>query len=89
MRYFKRRWAEPRGDTNEAWGPSWWYFEVDSDDHSSRQIEVYEFGPTKRYALDSPEDADGSLTTVRLEEDEDWSAWRIEADEFERVWAWG
>ncbi|MDO7869555.1 hypothetical protein [Nocardioides jiangxiensis] len=87
MRYFKRRWEESRGDADDAWGPSWWYFEVDHDGYPLRQVEVYDRGPTKRYSLDEPEDADGRLGTVRLDDGEDWTVWRIGADDFERVWA--
>lgn len=85
--YFKRRWDESRGDARGGWGSSWWFFEVDADGYATRQIEIYDSGPTKRYSLESPEDADGFLSVDRVDELGDWSTWQIGADEFNRAWA--
>src|SRR5688572_29661958 len=44
LRYFKRYW-ENRGDENDDWGHSWWYFEIDPANCVHRQIEKYDNGP--------------------------------------------
>ena len=48
-RWFKRRWEETRGDEFASWGAATYFFEVSDDGWPSRQIEVYDHGPTLRY----------------------------------------
>jgi hypothetical protein len=47
--WYRRRWEESRGDADDAWGGSTWYFEVGDDGTPIRQIEIYDLGPTFRY----------------------------------------
>jgi hypothetical protein len=42
--YVKRHWVELRGDEHNAWGTSWWYFEVDDNGGVLRQVELYDSG---------------------------------------------
>ncbi|WP_460666457.1 hypothetical protein [Kribbella swartbergensis] len=44
--YFRRSWHETRGDDHDDWGTSEWYFEIDDAGWVSRQVEIYENGPT-------------------------------------------
>lgn len=85
-RYFRRRWEEPRGDRYDAWGHSTWYFETGTDGWPTRQIEVYDAGPTLRYGPDLEEDEYGGLGLCQLDELEDWTPWAITADDFEAAW---
>jgi hypothetical protein len=86
MGYFKRYWDEPRGDAHDAWGCSWWYFETDAAGVVSRQIEVYDHGPTLRYHVGRLNDEFGGLADQPLDLRE-FAGFRIGAEEFERVWA--
>lgn len=86
MRYFKRYWDEPRGDTHNAWGCSWWYFETDDTGIVSRQVEVYESGPTLRYDTRRLNDEFGGLTDQPLDLGE-FASFEVQREEFERVWA--
>lgn len=51
--YVKRHWNEPRGDEHDAWGTSWWYFEVDDEGRVLRQIEQYDSGVRLRAPLET------------------------------------
>jgi hypothetical protein len=86
-RWFMRRWQESRGDQFESWGAATYYFEVGAGGSPTRQIEVYDNGPTLRYGPDHPEDEYGQLGQARLDEDEDWSPWAIAAEDFENAWS--
>ena len=86
VRYFGRGWDESRGDAFDSWGPAVYYFEVSDDGRLTRQVETYEAGPTLRYGPEREEDEHGRLGQARVEEFEDWAAWEITADEFERAW---
>jgi hypothetical protein len=88
MRYFKRYWDESRGDAHDAWGGSWWYFEADGGGAVSRQVEVYDRGPTLRYAWGRPGDEFGGLSDQPLDLAE-FAGFEIPRPEFERVWGEG
>jgi hypothetical protein len=88
MRYFKRYWDEPRGDANDAWGCSWWYFEADDAGVVSRQVEVYDHGPTLRYDESRLNDQFGGLSDQPLDLGE-FAGFEIPCEEFERVWGTG
>lgn len=88
MRYFKRFWNEPRSGAQSVWGCSWWYFETDAAGIVSRQIEVYDRGPTLRYHLQGPQDEFGRLTDQPLDLLE-FASYEIEPKEFEQAWAPG
>jgi hypothetical protein len=60
-RFYRRRWEESRGDEFDAWGHSFWYFEVDNDGWPVRQVEVYDTGPVLRYGPGHEEDQYGGL----------------------------
>jgi hypothetical protein len=49
VRFYRRRWAETRGDEFNGWGHSVWFFEADDDGWSVRQVEVYDAGRILRY----------------------------------------
>lgn len=48
--YVKRHWNQLRSDEHDAWGTSWWYFEVDDEGGVLRQIEQYDSGVCLRYS---------------------------------------
>jgi cation diffusion facilitator CzcD-associated flavoprotein CzcO len=88
MRYFKRYWDESRGDAHDAWGGSWWYFETSGDGVVTRQVEVYDHGPTLRYDKHRLHDEFGRLSDKPLELGE-FAGFEIAREEFERVWGNG
>jgi len=83
--YAKRHWNELRGDAHDAWGTSWWYFEVDDQGRVLRQIEQYESGVQLRYDEQHAEDEFGGLAQVPL----DLSAplySPVASQDFEAIW---
>lgn len=85
LNYLKRPWNETRGDEYDAWGTSWWYFEVGSDGSVSRQIEQYAVGVFLRYSVEHEEDIYGRLACVELDLS-DAEYCEISSQEFESVW---
>ncbi|GAB3930558.1 hypothetical protein [Mucilaginibacter myungsuensis] len=85
MVYYKRKWDELRGDEQDHWGTSIWYFEVGDDDYPTRQIEVYEHGPKLKYDVINLEDSYGGLSEVALDKDE-FKDHLITKEQFESVW---
>jgi hypothetical protein len=85
MRYFRRYWNESRGDAHDAWGCSWWTFETDDAGGVTRQVVVYERGPTLRYDDGRPDDESGGLSERPLDLD-DFAEFEVPRAEFERVW---
>jgi hypothetical protein len=63
--YVKRLWNHLRGDEHDAWGTSWWYFEVDEEGEVLRQIEQYDSGICLRYSEQHLEDEFGVLGQAR------------------------
>ncbi len=84
-RYFKLNWLELRGDEEDVWGTSWWYFEVDDDNCVKRQIEVYENGKVLKYDEDNFKNEYGGLSDQPLEFSE-INAIEISGIEFETRW---
>jgi hypothetical protein len=85
MRYFKRYWNESRGDEHQAWGGSWWFFEVDGEGNVERQIEVYDRGPTLRYSRSHLEDEFGALAEKPLNLNE-FGDFEVTSAEFQATW---
>lgn len=67
LRYVKRRWEENRGDRNDEFGHSWWYFEIDPACNVIRQIEQYDNGIILGYNTGMSSDEFGGLSTERLD----------------------
>ena len=90
-RYFKRRWADSRGDDRDAWGASDYFFETDEELLPIRQIEVYDGGQRLLYSTDHREDDFGGLASVTLAgwDGEAPEKFEISAAEFEAQWARG
>jgi hypothetical protein len=87
IRFYRRRWAETRGDEFDGWGHSVWYFEVGDDGWPIRQIEVYDAGRVSRYGPSHQEDRYGRLGEASpYDSGDDWSYFEITEAEFERVW---
>lgn len=84
--YVKRYWNETRGDEYDAWGTSWWYFEVDNEGWVLRQIEQYDSGARLTYSEQHLEDEFGMLAEKRLDLSEPEYS-RISQQEFESIWA--
>jgi hypothetical protein len=83
--YVKRYWNETRGDEHDAWGTSWWYFEVDSEGWVLRQVEQYDSGVRLSYSEEHEEDEFGMLAEKPLDLSEpEYSM--ISPQEFESVW---
>lgn len=85
MRYYRRRWNDLRTDQYTSWGPSWWWFETTDDGTVTRQVEVYDDGPTLGYSTDHAEDTYGELTTEPLDPRE-WQPYLAPPEGFENVW---
>jgi hypothetical protein len=84
-RYLKRYWSEGRGDEYDAWGTSWWFFELDDNDRVVRQAELYEVGRLLRYSAEHAEDEFGALAEIPGGmPDGDYVA--ISREEFEAIW---
>ncbi|HEY3496075.1 MAG TPA: hypothetical protein VGK73_15360 [Polyangiaceae bacterium] len=86
LRYFKRRWDEPRGDEHDSWGSSTWYFEVNDDGYPVRQLEQYELGTVRKYDKIHSDDELGGLSEVALDFDE-FRPFEIDAAAFEAAWS--
>jgi hypothetical protein len=85
MRYFKRDGDVPRGDANNAWGRSWWYFETDSTGAVTRQVEIYDHGPTLRYSFAHPRDEFGGLSDAPLDLKE-FASFEVVGEAFDQAW---
>ncbi len=85
VHYFKRYWNESRGDTNNAWGCSMWYFETDASGFVTRQVEVYDQGPTLKYHEGHLDDRFGGLSYQSLNLDE-FAQFEILKVEFDLCW---
>ncbi len=84
--YYRRSWNESRGDQYSSWGPATYYFEIGDDGRPSRQIEVYDSGPTLRYNPGHEEDEFGLLAQEPLAPLDEWHPWAITEEEFEQAW---
>ncbi|WP_141830613.1 hypothetical protein [Herbaspirillum sp. SJZ107] len=83
--YVKRHWNQTRGDEYDAWGTSWWYFEVDPDGWVTRQIEQYDGGVRLCYSTMRSDDQFGALAETPLDLAE--TAYLIISQaEFELLW---
>jgi len=87
-RYFRRAWAETRGDQYSHWGASVWYFEVDSSGLVLRQLEIYEAGPRIAFHDDHREDDFGGLSLEPLDLTA-FSSFEIDRESFEAAWRAG
>jgi hypothetical protein len=85
LRHVKRHWNETRGDQQDAWGSSWWYFEVGDDGGVFRQVEQYESGDILHYSIDHDEDSYGGLAQVPLDLSES-EYLHIPKEEFDEIW---
>lgn len=86
-RFYRRRWAETRGDEFDNWGHSVWYFELADDGWPVRQVEAYDAGRVLRYGPDHTEDRFGGLGQTSLyESGDDWTRFEITKSEFEQAW---
>lgn len=84
-KHVKRHWNETRGDQYDAWGTSWWYFEVADEGRVIRQVEQYESGALLHYGADRDEDKYGGLAQEPLDLSE-FEYLYIPEREFEQVW---
>jgi hypothetical protein len=84
--YFRRPWLESRGDEHAEWGASTWYFEVSATGTVTRQLEVYEMGPARRYDAAHPKDCDGQMATEPLNLEE-FASFEISAEDFTEAWS--
>lgn len=85
MRYFRYDWDETRGDEFDHWGRSTHWYEMGSDGHVARQMEVYENGITLKYDSSHLEDEYGFLTDQPLEP-EKYGVPEVAVEEFESEW---
>lgn len=85
LKHVKRHWNEIRGDQHDAWGTSWWYFEVAVDGRVIRQVEQYESGLLLHYCSGHDEDTYGGLAQEPLDLSES-EYLDITGLEFEQVW---
>ena len=84
--YVKRHWNDLRGDEHDAWGTSWWYFEVDDEGGVLRQIEQYDSGVRLCYGEQHIEDEFGGLSQAPLDLSEpEYTA--ISSQDFEAAWS--
>jgi len=85
LKHVKRHWNETRGDQHDAWGTSWWYFEIADDGRVIRQVEQYDSGVLLHYGAEHDEDTYGSLAQEPLDLSESEYLY-IPEQEFEQVW---
>lgn len=85
LRYVKRRWEENRGDKNDVFGHSWWYFEIDPACNVLRQVEQYDSGIILGYDSRMSRDEFGGLSTEPLDASLDGFDLTNDAD-FNRLW---
>lgn len=84
--YVKRHWNELRSDEHDAWGTSWWYFEVNDKGWVLRQIEQYDSGMRLCYGEHHVEDEFGGLGQAPLDLSEpEYSA--ISSLDFDAIWS--
>jgi len=83
--YVKRHWNELRGGEHDAWGTSWWYFEVDDKCRVLRQIEQYDSGVRLYYGDQHIEDEFGGLSQIPLNLSEPGYT-AISSQDFEAAW---
>ncbi|GJJ05235.1 hypothetical protein RugamoR64_57730 [Duganella rhizosphaerae] len=86
LTYVKRHWNELRGDEHDAWGTSWWYFEVDDEGVVLRQIEQYDSGVRLCYGEQHIEDEFGGLSQAPLGLSEVGYT-SISSQDFEAAWS--
>lgn len=84
-RYYRRSWAETRGDQWDCWGSAVYLFETDESGVPVRQIEQYASGQTIRYGPENLADEYGFLSSEPLGLEE-WGTFAITGAEFEVVW---
>ena len=83
--YLKRKWNENRGDENDHWGNSIWYFETDKKGTVLKQVEEYFIGIRLRYDTKNSSDIYGILSNVDLDlSDPDFET--ITVTEFDKKW---
>lgn len=85
MRYLKRHWNERRGDEFDSWGTSTFYFEVDDELWSTRQIIEYENGILLKYSEQKTFDEFGGLADQQIEYEE-YIPFEIKKEIFEDKW---
>lgn len=88
MRYFRRHWDEDRGDEHADWGGVTYYFEVDEALMPTRQIEIYDAGPTLRYSKEAPTAPNGFLSDQPLDSN-DFAPFEVNQAVFEVAWQSG
>ena len=86
LTYVKRHWNELRGDEHDAWGTSWWYFEVNDKCTVPRQIEQYNSGVRLCYGGKHIEDEFGGLSQTPLDLSESGYT-AISSQDFEAAWS--
>lgn len=87
MKYYKRFWDETTGEElTDSWGQSTFYLEVGSDLYVKRQMQIFENGYVLRYDQSYLDDEFGGLADKPLDED-DFSQFEIDNEEFETIWA--
>jgi hypothetical protein len=86
MPHYRRAWNETRADEHDSWGRSVWWFETDGDGSVTRQIEVYEQGPTVRYGPGRERDEIGMLADQPLDLEE-FAEFEVSQTDFETAWA--
>jgi hypothetical protein len=85
LRYFRRHWAENRGDRYSGWGEATYFLETDGQLYPTRQMEVYENGTVLKYDSPEREDDYGFLSYVQLDAGE-FAPFEITKEEFEDAW---
>ena len=86
MKYYKRYWDENTGEKlSNSWGKSTYYFEVDTSERVTRQMQIFENSNILRYSTEKNTDKYGSLSDQPLDKDE-FESFQMEKREFEQLW---
>ncbi len=86
MRYFRRHWAEDRGDQFASWGGATFFFEIDESGYPLRQMEIYDCGIVLKYDVHHFSDDYGGLADKPLDE-ADFSPFEISEVAFLETWS--
>jgi hypothetical protein len=86
MKYYSYYSEETRGFDHNEWGYCTFLYEVADDNYVTRQIEIYDKGPTLKYGSKHKKDEYGFLMDQPFQGDKEKKVKVINAEKFEKIW---